>query len=116
MKDFMFLFYINDDEMKKIPEDETKKIMDKWAAWLKKLTEKGIYNGGDRLASTDIRTLKGKDKVVTDGPFSEAKEIVGGYVSIKAENLDEATKIAKECPIFLYNGNLEIRTSYIPAG
>ena len=113
MKDFMFLFYTSDEETAKTPKDEMEKIMEKWSVWLKKLADQGIYNGGDRLTSKNIRTFKGKDKIVTDGPFSEAKEIVAGYVSIKAENLEQASEIAKECPIFLINGNLEIRTSHI---
>jgi len=114
MKDFMFLFYTNDEEVEKIPEEEMKAIMAKWAEWTKKLTEKGIYNGGDRLASKNIRTFKRKDKILTDGPFSESKEIVAGYVSIKAKDLEEASEIAQECPIFLVNGSLEIRTSHVP--
>ena len=114
MKDFMFLFYTNDEEVRKIPKVEMKKIMDKWAAWTKKLTEQGIYNGGDRLTSKNIVTIRGKEKIVTDGPFSEAKEIVAGYVSVKANSPEEAFEIAKGCPILLVNGNLEIRTSYIP--
>jgi hypothetical protein len=113
MKDFMFLFYTKEEDMKKVPEEEMKKIMDKWGTWMKKLSDKGIWEGGDRLSPQNIITLRGKDKIVTDGPYSETKEIVGGYVKIKAENIDEAAEIAKECPIFLVNGNLEIRTSYV---
>jgi hypothetical protein len=112
MKDFMFLFYTKEEDMKKVPEEEMKKIMDKWGVWMKKLSDKGIWLDGDRLSPKNIRTIRGKDKILTDGPYSESKEIVGGYVKIQAKNIEQAEEIAEECPIFYVNGCLEIRTSY----
>ena len=112
MKDFMFLFYTREEDMKKVPEDEMKKIMDKWGVWMKKLSDNGTWLDGERLTSKNIKTIRGKNKIVTDGPYSETKEIVGGYVKIKANDIKEAEEIARECPIFLVNGNLKIQSSY----
>ena len=47
--------------------------------------------------------------VVTDGPYVELAEAVGGYTIIKAETLEEAAELAKDCPIFLMGGNVEVR-------
>jgi hypothetical protein len=53
--------------------------------------------------------ISGGKKVVTDGPFVEGKEIVGGYLMIKANDLPDAIEIAKNCPIFDYDGIVEVR-------
>jgi len=55
-----------------------------------------------------VQLLKGA-KQITDGPYAESKEIVGGYLGIKANDLDEAIEIAKGCPIFDYDGSTEVR-------
>ena len=54
------------------------------------------------------KVLTGKQKVITDGPY-EAKDLVGGYLVVAAENLDHATELAKGCPIFETNGIVEVR-------
>jgi hypothetical protein len=46
---------------------------------------------------------------VTDGPFIEAKEMVGGYLIVNAKDINEAVEISKGCPIFLENGKVEVR-------
>jgi hypothetical protein len=55
------------------------------------------------------KTVSGAKKTVTDGPYAEGKEIAGGYFVVLAKSLDEATKIAKECPDYDYNGSVEVR-------
>lgn len=116
MKDYTFIFRSAPEEMAKLSEDDRKAYMEKWTAWFKKLTEEGKYaNAGDRLTSKEARTIKSSGKIVTDGPFAEAKEVVGGFAVIKAEDLEDATEIAKTCPIFIVNGSLEIRTSFYTA-
>jgi hypothetical protein len=113
MKEYTFLFRSAPEEMAKLTEDGKKAYMDKWGLWFKKLTDDGHYeNVGDRLISAEARTIKSSEKIVTDGPYAEAKEVIGGFIKVKAENLEEATELAKGCPIFTVNGSLEIRTSF----
>jgi len=81
--------------------------MQKWGAWMQELTEKGHFISGEPLES-DAKVIRA-DKVVTDGPYSEAKELVGGYLLIKADSFDEAAELAKGCPIFENDGAVEIR-------
>jgi len=53
--------------------------------------------------------VKGKQKSVTDGPFAEAKDIVGGHTLIEARDLDQAVELSKGCPIFERDGAVEVR-------
>jgi hypothetical protein len=54
------------------------------------------------------KVVKG-DNVITDGPYTEIKELIGGYTLVKAESLDEAAELAKGCPILAFGGNVEVR-------
>lgn len=75
------------------------------------LTEKGWYLGGDALqltsTATTVRALDGKP-VVTDGPFAETKEQLGGYYLLEVANLDEAIEAGARCP-GAYFGTIELR-------
>jgi hypothetical protein len=83
--------------------------MQKWGAWIQALTRNGSFKAGDPL-DRGGRVLKGKKKVVTDGPFAEAKDLVGGYLLVSAKDLDEATDLARGCPIFESDaGTVEVR-------
>ena len=82
--------------------------MQKWNNWMQSLQKNNTMAGGEPLMETG-KQLTGTKKVVTDGPFIEAKEMVGGYLVVNAKNLDEAVEIAKGCPIFETNGRVEVR-------
>ena len=79
--------------------------------WLDDLQERGRWVIGDQLApprrARSVRVRDGK-KVVTDGPFAETKEILGGFDIIEAESLDEAVEIAAGHPVAEF-GTLEVR-------
>ncbi len=72
------------------------------------LGEKGQLAGGEPLQPHG-KQVNGKAKVVTDGPFIEAKEMVGGYLIVNAKDIDEAVEISKGCPIFEEDGKVEVR-------
>jgi hypothetical protein len=55
------------------------------------------------------KQISGKNKVVTDGPFIEAKESIGGYLIVNAGDINEAVEISKGCPIFNEDGKVEVR-------
>lgn len=82
--------------------------MKAWGQWMQGLTEKGILAGGDPLQPSG-KQVSGKNKTVTDGPYVEAKELVGGILIINAKDINEAVEISKGCPIFNEDGKLEIR-------
>lgn len=87
--------------------EEIQQAMMKWKKWMEELSGNGCYLNGDRLTHNGKTIRTGKK--VSDGPYTESKEIVGGYISIKADSLEEAVEIAKDCPIFSYNGSVEVR-------
>ena len=79
----------------------------KWQHWLDGIATQGKFLSGSRL-SHEGRILK-PGNVVTDGPFAEVKEILGGFINIRAESFDEAFEMARGCPILLLGGYVEVR-------
>ena len=108
MKDYLLLFRGGLDFTKASPE-QLQQVMMNWKNWTEELSKKGIYGGGERLIRNDAAVVKGNAKQVIDGPYTESKEIIGGYINIKADNLQQAIEISKGCPIFNFDGNVEIR-------
>lgn len=88
--------------------EEMQAHMQKWGAWMGQMAEQGKLVRGEPL-QTDGKVWTGTDKVLTDGPFAEGKEIVGGYLLVKASDLDEATEMANDCPILENDGTVEVR-------
>jgi len=107
MEKFMYLFR-NGAEGQSLSPEAMQAHMQKWMVWMKTLGEKGVLAGGEPLEQTG-KQVTGTKKVVTDGPFTEAKEIVGGYLIVNAKDIDEAVEISKGCPVFDVNGRLEVR-------
>ncbi|HEV2520985.1 MAG TPA: YciI family protein [Candidatus Acidoferrales bacterium] len=106
MSEFVYLY--RGGESGHSPE-KMQQTMQKWVAWLKDLGQKGhIKDQGQPLERTG-KLVKGKQKVVTDGPFAEAKDVVGGYTLIEARDLAQAVELSKGCPIFESDGAVEVR-------
>ena len=82
--------------------------MQKWLDWVEKLTKEKRYVGGEALLPGG-KTIRGQKKTVTDGPFTESKEVVAGYFVVLAKNIDEAVQIAKDCPDYILDGIVEVR-------
>ena len=88
---------------------EMQQVMQKWMNWFKELAEKGhVKDRGQPLERTG-KMVKGKQKTVIDGPFAEAKDIIGGYTLIEAHDLDQAVELSKGCPILERDGAVEVR-------
>ena len=107
MKDFMFLFRNSTDRSSATPE-EMQSNMQLWFAWVEKLKNQGIYVAGEPLTPAG-KVLKGKQTVITDGPFAESKEMIGGYFIVQADSLEAAAEIAKACPDLPHGGTVEVR-------
>lgn len=107
MKDFMLLFRGAMQQYEYSPE-EMQTHMQKWLGWVDDLKSKNIYVSGEPLLPGG-KNVSGKKAVVTDGPFAESKEIIGGFFLIKAASIEEATEIAKASPDLPLDGSVEIR-------
>jgi hypothetical protein len=81
----------------------------KWAAWFKDLGAKGhLKDIGHPLERTGT-VVTGSQKIVTDGPYAEAKDVVGGFSLITASDLAHAVELSKGCPILEAGGSVEVR-------
>jgi hypothetical protein len=108
MADFLFVYRGGADAHAKMTPDEMQKIMQKWHDWITEAVKKGwMVNPGDAL--TGEGRVVHANKLVTDGPFVESKEIVGGYSIVKAATIEAAAELAKGCPGLLSGGKVEVR-------
>jgi hypothetical protein len=89
--------------------DERKRSLDKWNAWYDGIAATGQMEHGHPLRPTGRLVSSRHSETVFDGPFSEAKEAIGGYFLITARDIDEATEIARKCPNLEYGMTVEIR-------
>ena len=106
MSEFTFLFRGRD---RSSSPEQLQKNMEKWLVWFKELNAKGLMKDPGNPLAVGGKVVTGKEKLVSDGPFAEAKDVVGGYIVIEAETLAEATEIAKGCPILDVGGSVEVR-------
>jgi hypothetical protein len=110
MAQFMILLYGNPaDWMNKSPE-EMQQAMQKYWAWGDKLQKEGRLLSSHKLTDGDGRVMRGKKEVrVTDGPFTEGKEFLGGYYMFTADSFDHAVEISRNHPQLEYGGTVEVR-------
>ncbi len=89
--------------------EEMQQVADQWMAWFKRLSDQGKAIAGNPL-EREGKIVSGKDgRVVSDGPFAESKETIGGYFLLNVSTLDEAVVIAQECPGLSYGIRVEVR-------
>lgn len=108
MKQYLLLLYDNVETLPQMSPEEMQHLVQAHMQWSQKLAEQGVLRGGDGLEETGAY-IKGKNALVTDGPFIETKEMIGGYYLIQAESLEQAVAIAQECPCHLWGGTTEVR-------
>jgi hypothetical protein len=110
MNDFLLIFRRDSkaSEIQPSPE-ELQAIMKEWQNWMGSIAARNkLVDSGNRLAS-DGKVVK-PGGVITNGPYVEIKEAIGGYIMIRAESLEEAAEISKSCPILQVGGNVEVRS------
>jgi hypothetical protein len=90
--------------------EEIQQTMSRWSAWFDRLTNEGKAKLGQPLTSAGKIVSGKKGLAVVDGPFTESKEAVAGYILLRVADLDAATKIAKECPGLDFGMSVEIRS------
>ena len=107
MSQFVFLYRGVD---RSASPQEMQQIVQKWMTWLKQLEEKGhLKDVGHPLDYTG-KVVKGREKkVITDGPYAETKDVVGGYSLIEANDLAAAAELSMSCPVFERGGFVEVR-------
>src|ERR1051325_8665650 len=106
-KGYMLIFR-GTDWHKGLSPEQMQQIADQWMAWFNRLKAEGTALSGNPL-DPEGKIVSGKSRVVSDGPFAESKEAIGGYFLLKVNTLDDAVAIAKECPGLAYGIRVEAR-------
>jgi hypothetical protein len=102
------LLFVGMDWHKGLSPEQTQKVSEDWMAWFKGLMAEGKAVAGHPLAF-EGKSVSGKNRTVTDGPFAEAKEAVGGYFMLDVATMDEAVEIARQCPGLPFGAKVEVR-------
>lgn len=106
MEKFMFIFHGG------MPSDASPEQMQanmgKWFAWIEKLSKDGRYVSGEPLLPGG-KLIQGKNKSVTDGPYTEGKELVGGFFIVNAADMNEAVKLCDDYPDYEIGGSIQVR-------
>jgi hypothetical protein len=103
------LLYRSDEWYNKLSHEELQTVMNQNKAWVERLTAQGKVKPGRALERTGAFVSGKNGRFVTDGPFAESKEAIGGYLMLEVETLDEAIAIAQSSPGLAYGGSIEVR-------
>jgi hypothetical protein len=106
MAQFIILIRGGDQDYAAMSPEDIQGVIQRYNDWGDKLRNNGQYVDANQLTE-EGSVIHGTS--VTDGPFAETKEGVGGYYIVNAADLAEATEIARECPALHYNGTIEVR-------
>jgi hypothetical protein len=113
---YLLLIYGNQADLEALSESDRTKMSNEYMEFTKSIVQAGHFKAGDRLkptsAASTVRVRNGKT-AITDGPFAETREQLGGYYLIEAKNLDEATAIAARVP-GARHGSIEVRPVFPP--
>jgi hypothetical protein len=111
MAQYLLLIYGDETAWSEATEADRAATMEAYGDYSKWLADKGWMRGGDELHDTSQATsvtVRGGERLVTDGPFAETKEQLGGYYLVEVDNLDDAIEAAARCPGAAY-GTIEVR-------
>lgn len=111
MSDYVFLFRSTAEGQQQAmgTPERARQSMQTWLAWIRELETNGhLKNPGQPLAR-EGKVVSGKDAIVTDGPYAEAKDMVLGFIVIEARDFAHAAELAKGCPMVKGGGSVEVR-------
>jgi hypothetical protein len=106
MSEFTFLFR---GRLAQPSPEQMQQHLQTWVDWFKELRANGRLKDSGNSLELGGKLVSGKQKLVSDGPFVEAKDVIGGYILVEATDLSHATELAKGCPILSVGGSVEVR-------
>jgi hypothetical protein len=110
MPQYMLVLRDDPKQFQTLSPEEIQRVIQKYVAWGESLRKRGVFVGSAKLTDNTARVMRreaGRVRV-TDGPYSEAKEVLGGYYTIQADSYDQAVERCRDCP-HLEFGSIEIR-------
>jgi hypothetical protein len=108
MEKFMLLFRGSDVYLPGQSPEALQALKQKLIHWIVDLSKKGVHVASEPLEPMG-KQVSGIKKTMTDGPFGEGREIIGGCTIVQAKDINEAVEIAKGCPILASNATIEVR-------
>lgn len=108
MEKFMLIFRGGNTHISTANSQAAMEVIQTWDNWMQGLAEKGVLAGGDALQVSG-KHVKGFKKVVSDGPYADGNEMLGGYLIVNANDIGDAVEISKGCPILNEDGSVEVR-------
>jgi hypothetical protein len=110
MKDFLFVYRAaRYQSAPQASPEEMQALTKRWMDWIGSIAAQNkLIDRGNRLVPGEGKVVK-PDNLVTDGPYLETKEVIGGYSLVKAKSLEEASDMAKGCPVLAIGGIVEVR-------
>ena len=107
MKEFMMIFRSEKNDNPAPSPEQMQAMVAKWQDWIGGIAAQGKFVATNALGFQG-KTVQG-NAVISDGPYAEVKEIVGGYIIVKADNIEDAVKLSDGCPTLALGGKVEIR-------
>jgi hypothetical protein len=111
MSEFVYLFRIGDAAQRDAmgTPERAQQSMQRWLAWMNALETGGHLKNRGLPLERDGKVVRGRKRLVTDGPYTESKDLVAGFIVVEARDLAEATELARGCPMLEGEGSVEIR-------
>ncbi len=107
---FMLLFRnAGEESHRHLTSDQRVQLTKKWNDWYEELSARGKVRQGSPLELNGRVVSGARGERMTDGPYAEAREAVGGYLLLSVADLDEATEIARQCPGLPIGLTVEVR-------
>lgn len=113
MKEFVLIFRNSHSDHVPSPE-QMQQVLADWMAWMGGIAaQEKLVDKGNRLSMSEAKTVSA-DNSVTDGPYTEIKEFINGYIIVKTASIEEAVELAQGCPILKIGGKVEVRAVVTP--
>ena len=105
---FMLIFRGGAVARRDLSPSELQAHVEKWYRWSGELARQGRGNAATALGNRGA-AVRGRDRVVTDGPYAESKDLVTGSMIVEAACLEDAVEVACTCPVYEFGGSVEVR-------
>jgi hypothetical protein len=111
MSEFVYLFRATEAQQREAmgTAERAQQSLQTWLAWIRELEAKGHLKDPGQPLERGGKVVRGKKKVVTDGPYAEAKDLVLGFIIVEARDLAQAVELSTGCPMLEGGGSVEIR-------
>ena len=111
MPQYMLLLHEFPRDMSSVSPEDMQAVIAEYSAWSERLAAAGKFQGGQKLTNEGGRSISatGDSLSVTDGPYNETKEVIGGFFTIEAADYDEAVALCQDSPHLKFGGRIEVR-------